>query len=133
MKSNLNSIFIFSHFHMFRHVFQKIIFVKVESAMQASLFISGEQIPQRGLVSSKNKSCCLLAACLVQYEFPLWTSHENVGRSDVTNGVLTTDETDVFDMSEVADNPTYVVVTSSRLILEENLNFCLLKLYIGKY
>ena len=38
-------------------------------------------------------------------------------------GVYTLDETDIVDLSEVADNPTNVILTSSRLILVENLEF----------
>ena len=36
-------------------------------------------------------------------------------------GIQTPDETGVVYFSEVADKPTYVLLTSSRIILEENL------------
>ena len=38
-------------------------------------------------------------------------------------GVYILDEIGVVDLSEVADTPTYVIVTSSWFILTENLNF----------
>ena len=36
---------------------------------------------------------------------------------------LDPNETGIVDLSEVANKPTYVILTSSRLILAENLNF----------
>ena len=36
---------------------------------------------------------------------------------------LEPDESSIVDLSDVADKPTYVIFTSSRLILAENLNF----------
>ena len=41
----------------------------------------------------------------------------------VTSGVQTPDKTGVVDLSEVAEKTTFIIVTSSRLILVENLNF----------
>ena len=43
----------------------------------------------------------------------------------VMTGTYTSDETSVFDLLEVADQPTYVIHTLSRLILSEKLKtFC---------
>ena len=44
----------------------------------------------------------------------------------VMPGIETPDETGVVDLSVVADNPTYIIVTSSRLLLAENLKLLLL-------
>ena len=38
-------------------------------------------------------------------------------------GVKTIDEIGIVDLLEVEDKPTYVILTSSRLILAENFNF----------
>ena len=43
--------------------------------------------------------------------------------------VQTPDETGVVDLSEVADKPTYVILTSSRLILVKMLK-CLLSYFM---
>ena len=51
----------------------------------------------------------------------------------VMPGIETPDETGVVDLSVVADNPTYVMVTSSRVILAENLKFLLLNIHIRHF
>ena len=44
---------------------------------------------------------------------------------------MTLAETDIVDLSEVADKPTYIVITFVRLILEVNLKlFVLFEVYI---
>ena len=57
----------------------------------------------------------------------MWTYYPlNLGKSSDTNyfttKIYTPDETSVVDLSKVVDKPTYVIITSYRLILAENLN-----------
>ena len=40
------------------------------------------------------------------------------------------DVTSVVELSEVAEKPTYIIVTSSRSISVENLNFLLLNIHL---
>ena len=46
---------------------------------------------------------------------------------------LDPDEIDIVDLSEVANKPTYVILTLHRLILAENLKFFISLIILAKY